>query len=474
MDQIIIDQNQNINLSNKELFQLEENNNNIQTDPMTNYQRIYQNPKKSHHNPIQKIYKKEQINNPHFITQSLAKKIIQNNNNIDITPINQDLINLNNTCPNQNQIINSNNSNNSNSLTNKSNNTVGINPFNNFIKIKDDINQEYEALTDDNEKLKELAKNIKDNENKIDQMNKTMNEILVSKNKNDDLNEAKNLYMQMNNIEKIQQENIILKADSLIYREDINHLIELNNKYSEELENSRKKILDLISRNNDIEKDINHKDYQINKLNEVLTRLRLYENSDMEYNIKNNKSKDQILHELEFNFKVLEEENNNLNKEKKLLQQKIKDIIDNKKELNKKIMLNNEQNNKMINNMEEKIQYLEKEINDLSNENNILSINNQKNEKEMERLYIERNKIENEFNKKKEEYDKLQNNYNMLNNKYQELIHENNRNLMREENKIDDSERKNKKINKDAINELFSKIQILKSKVQQERDIEEQ
>ena len=98
-------------------------------------------------------------------------------------------------------------------------------------------------------------------------------EIILTKNKNEEINDALCNITQMNDIDKKIRENIILKADSIICREDINNLIELNNK--EELEISRKIILDLISRNNDIEIETNHKGSQINKLNEISSRLRL-------------------------------------------------------------------------------------------------------------------------------------------------------------------------------------------------------
>ena len=472
IDKISNDEEQNNLISDNEIFQQEEGN--IQTDPIINYQNIYQNPIKlnlydNQNIKSQKIFKKELIkNNPHYITQSLAKKIIQENNqNLNITPINQDISNLTYSSPEKNQFIPNNN--NSFMNINKSNNTVGINSYNN---INYDINKEYESLSDDNEKLNELAKNIKENENKIEKMNKTMNEILLSKNKNEEINNTKSFIInQINDKYKIQQENITLKADSIIYREDINKLFELNNKYSEELEISRKKILDLISRNNDIEKDINHKDFQINKLNEIISRLRLYENPDMDYKIRNNKTKEEILHEIEFNIKICNEENNKLNTEKKILKEKIKDIIENKNNLNRNILLKNEQNNNVINKMDEKIKILEKEINNLANENNLLHLNNQKSEKDMEKLFIERNNIENKYNKKKEEFDKLKNDYNNLSKKYQQLLYENNRNIIYK-NKKKDSENKNKKNNQNAINEMYNKIQILKSKVQQERDIE--
>ena len=168
VEQIINDNDQNNNISSKEFIQQEDYNN--QNEPTTQYQKIYQIKKNVYINPSQKIYKKVlNNNNPHYITQTLTKKIIQNNNNLNVTPINQDSINLNYTCPNQNQIIANNNS---NSFINRTNNTVALNSYNN---INYDINKNYEPLTDDNEKLNELEKNIKENENKIDKINKTMN-----------------------------------------------------------------------------------------------------------------------------------------------------------------------------------------------------------------------------------------------------------------------------------------------------------
>ena len=121
--------------------------------------------------------------------------------------------------------------------------------------------------------------------------------------------------------------------------------------------------------------------------------------------------------------------------------------------------------------MEEKIKILEKEINDLSNENNLLDANNQRNEKEIEKLFNERNNIENKYNKKKDEFDKLQKDFNILSKRYQQLIYQNNRNIIMEQN-IKNNKNRVKKLNEDAINEMYNKIQILKSQVKQERDIE--
>ena len=138
--QISNEENQNNLISDNEIFQQEEGN--IQTDPIINYQNIYQNPIKlnlynNQTSKSQKTFKKDIIKQDnHYITQSLAKKIIQENkNNLNITPINQDISNLTYSSPDKNQFL----PNNNNSFTNvnRSHNTVGINSHNN---INNDIN----------------------------------------------------------------------------------------------------------------------------------------------------------------------------------------------------------------------------------------------------------------------------------------------------------------------------------------------
>ena len=100
-----------------------------------------------------------------------------------------------------------------------------------------------------------------------------------------------------------------------------------------------------------------------------------------------------------------------------------------------------------------------------------MDANNQRNEKEIEKLFNERNNIENKYNKKKDEFDKLQKDFNILSKRYQQLIYQNNRNIIMEQN-IKNNKNRVKKLNEDAINEMYNKIQILKSQVKQERDIE--
>lgn len=440
--------------SYKEKLLLNENNNQYQS--YFTCQNIYQNP--LNNQPNSNNDQKNNLNiTPKIFNQRSA------NNNLNITPIEPELTPLNYTFPNQLPIENNiyNDISEKHMIKNKSSNN-----------IKDEILKEYKSLSEDNDdQLNEIAINIKENEDKIDNMAKRMN-LLINQKKEENIIDAKSLFSQVNDIEKLQQENITLKADSIIFREDISNLVQSNEKYTQDLEIARKKIMELIDKCNEIEKEINHKEFQIDKLNEILARLRLYENQDVEFKIINNKSKDEVLHEIEYNVKIGKDENNKLIKDKKILEEKIQNLIENKNDFNRNNIINNERENKIINELEEKIRILEKGIMNLNDQNNILNINNTKMEKELENLYADKKNYEEKYNKEKEEFEKLQLSYNNLYNKYHHVLIESNKKIVKKEIIKRNKSEKNLKKNKSVINELYNKIQILKTKVKNDRNIE--
>lgn len=440
--------------SYKEKLLLNENNNQYQS--YFTCQNIYQNPLNNQLNS-----NNDQKNNLNITPKIFNQRSA--NNNLNITPIEPELTPLNYTFPNQLPIENNiyNDISEKHMIKNKSSNN-----------IKDEILKEYKSLSEDNDdQLNEIAINIKENEDKIDNMAKRMN-LLINQKKEENIIDAKSLFSQVNDIEKLQQENITLKADSIIFREDISNLVQSNEKYTQDLEIARKKIMELIDKCNEIEKEINHKEFQIDKLNEILARLRLYENQDVEFKIINNKSKDEVLHEIEYNVKIGKDENNKLIKDKKILEEKIQNLIENKNDFNRNNIINNERENKIINELEEKIRILEKGIMNLNDQNNILNINNTKMEKELENLYADKKNYEEKYNKEKEEFEKLQLSYNNLYNKYQHVLIESNKKIVKKEIIKRNKSQKNLKKNKSVINELYNKIQILKTKVKNDRNIE--
>ena len=69
--------------------------------------------------------------------------------------------------------------------------------------------------TFDNNKIKEIQNNLNENEIKMERVNKTMINFLNSK--KDEINKSRSWVSEMYEIEKMKQENLILKADSIIY-----------------------------------------------------------------------------------------------------------------------------------------------------------------------------------------------------------------------------------------------------------------
>ena len=101
----------------------------------------------------------------------------------------------------------------------------------------------------------------------------------------------------------------------------------------------------------------------------------------------------------------------------------------------------------------------------LNDQNNILNINNTKMEKELENLYADKKNYEEKYIKEKEEFEKLQLSYNNLYNKYHHVLIESNKKIVKKEIIKRNKSEKNLKKNKSVINELYNKIQILKTKV---------
>lgn len=92
-------------------------------------------------------------------------------------------------------------------------------------------------------KLSDLEKSVMNNNVRIDEMNRNMeNMINYNNEKSRVLSEEKRVNMsEMFESGFLKQENITLKADNLIFREDINHLTEVNKNQENELAYLRKK-----------------------------------------------------------------------------------------------------------------------------------------------------------------------------------------------------------------------------------------
>jgi len=325
-------------------------------------------------------------------------------------------------------------------------------------------------------KIKEIQNNLKENEIKMDRVNKTM--INFINNKKDEITNSRSWVSEMYEIEKMKQENLILKADSIIYAEDITHLSEVNKNLSQELEATKRKIYDLISKGDEAIQILNNKNYEINQLTESISNLKLSNCPEVIDNIKSNRTKDQLIFELKFKLTNLNNDKIKVETEKKILEEQYNNLAEEKKAVVKQDEM---YKNKIISNisdLEEKIKKMENLLEELSQKNNELKINNKKWNENIEMLSKEKNNFENKYMEKKEQCNKLENEFKNLENKYSQLLYDTQKQKFIKEKIRSEEEKQNKRKRKISskkiiVNDLFNQIQNLKEKIKTERNMDE-
>ena len=328
--------------------------------------------------------------------------------------------------------------------------------------------------------INEIRQNIKQNESKLEKMNKTMQEIFTKKN-NDEYNtskeskEYKKYYSLINNLEKIKQENLTLKSDSIIYREDIIHLSEINKKLRLELDLAQEKIFDLISKGENINEILTKKNYEINLLTEAITKIKLENSGEMREKIRNNKTKEQKIFEYEFELNGLNNEKIKLETEIKNLEEKYKELLDEKNKKEKEEEFYQNRINENVSGLYSKIKKLETYMDELSNINKELKLNNQKYEKSINILTNERNIFYDKYTQKKEQFNQLKNEFKKLEDKYSQMLYDTHKMNFKEENEKTQENRNNipkkRKSSKQIIvNDLYNKIQEIKENIKTERN----
>ena len=328
----------------------------------------------------------------------------------------------------------------------------------------------------DNNRIKEIQNNLKENEIKMERVNKTM--INFINNKKDEINNSRSWVSEMYEIEKMKQENLILKADSIIYAEDITHLSQVNKNLSQELEATKRKIYDLISKGDEAIQILNNKNYEINQLTESISNLKLSNCPEVLDNIKSNRTKDQLIFELQFKLTNLNNDKIKVETEKKILEEQYNNLAEEKKAVVKQDEMYKNKINSNICDLEEKIKKMEKLLEELSQQNNELKINNKKWNENIEMLSKEKNDFENKYMEKKEQCNELENEFKNLENKYSQLLYDTQKQKFIKEKIRSEEEKQNKRKRKISskkiiVNDLFNQIQNLKEKIKTERNMDE-
>ena len=266
----------------------------------------------------------------------------------------------------------------------------------------------------------------------------------------------KNETFLQSQLKKLKMNYISLNNDNIILKEDINKLFDMNEQLEQELSNQRENNYEL-AKENDILNNENHN--LINKLEEVGQKImKIQENYNKEKELMNKqKYFEEKINEKDLGCKEIIEENNKLNYEYDLLNDKFKLLKEkNNKDENE---LNNlkEIQDKNITSIENKLAILLNEMERLKYENNQL-----KNENENFKINIinnehEKNDYYNKYQEQKMRNEMINKEIDEIKSKYQECQTQIENKIRKENNKK--KIQKNKSDNRiNVIKDLHKKI----------------
>lgn len=279
--------------------------------------------------------------------------------------------------------------------------------------------------------------------------------------------------MERVDFDKIIQENIILKSDNLLFKEDINHLSEINKTLTNELNAARQQILTLINQNASYQKEIANKLATINELNETIDKMNIVSSK------KSTAIGRQIKQNLEEKIYYLNKSNKELsnelvkaNTENKVLKEQIEELKKDNDKYKNFYDISASKEKEQMSILEDKFVFMENQLNNISKENNELRIMDDKNRKEIEILQKEKEKIQNKYENKKEEYNQLVLKYNQLDKQAKEYqltkISIENEHKLKEEDTLFKQNNK-----KQIISDLQSRIKQYQNELRKKRNSSE-
>ena len=265
-----------------------------------------------------------------------------------------------------------------------------------------------------------------------------------------------------NELKSLKLDYISLNNDNIIFREDINKLVEINKQLERSLEEERSHNYEL-AKENDILNNENRNLYRkIDEVNQKISQMKSISLNE-EGLINKQIYLEEKLNEKEMKCQMILDENNKINSEYKLLNDNYIRLQENntnkEKELNELKLIHEEK----LNEIEDKMEILMEEIDNLKNENNELKRQNEnlrnkiidkENEKDEYYNKYKEIKIKNEMIKKENE--EIHEKY-LQQKKY--LKKEKEKSFMKQRLKQNNSEHKIK-----VIQDLHSEIQKYKAK----------
>ena len=271
-------------------------------------------------------------------------------------------------------------------------------------------------------------------------------------------------------LKKYKLNYISLNNDNLIYKEDIEKLVEMNKNLEKELVNERNHNLELAKEFNKLKNDNQNLNKEMDEISQKISHIKMNSQKEKEY-IDKKIYIEGKLKERELECKKIFENNHKLNIEYNLLNDKF-NTLKNKNKQNE-IELNSlkqEQENK-ISDIETKLFLLMEEMEKIKNENNELCLKNEKLRKNITKNENEKNEYYNKYQEQKDENIMINKEINELNLFYQECR----KKFEKEEEKqmIQNNIMKyNSKKKFEIINDLQKRIRDYKIK-RKEKDLDE-
>ena len=272
------------------------------------------------------------------------------------------------------------------------------------------------------------------------------------------ITEIKNAKLLENELQKLKMNYISLNNDNIILREDINQLFETNKRLEQELSQERSSNYELANENDILSNENKNLFNKIDEINQKIVKIK--DNYPKENEIMNKQIYfEEKINEKDLRCKEIIQENNKLNTEYNILNDKFMKLQEknnnDEKELNN-IKQIQEQN---LNDIENKLAMLLNEMDKLKYENSQLK-------KENENY---KNNITNSENEKNEYYNKYQEQKmknELINKKIEEIKEKYQGCKLKLENKIE-KENKKEKLRKTKSDNKINVIKDLHKKIQQ-------
>jgi hypothetical protein len=158
-----------------------------------------------------------------------------------------------------------------------------------------------------------------------------------------------------------------------------------------------------VSENEHLHKDILQKTLEVEKLAEAISKLRLYDNPELEFAIDARHMKDVKIKELELDLKSLKDEKMKLEIDSKVTLERYSDLKEKYKEALNEISIVKSHDSQEISSLELKIENLMKQLDYISKENKDMRLTDEKCRHELNNLKKLKEKYEEKYHKLKEE-----------------------------------------------------------------------